>query len=165
MNWIFQTLFLFTKNKQTFKMETWRLRFMVILALVILISGDFLGYGGGHERKMHMAKQSPTMRNSQPVIFLDDEGEWANWMLHLFTLNLPWIKAVCVCLWKTLHRVNRTAFRRDIACGLHWNFKFNRNRSLVRLKRTLGRHHVTCGYRYDKRVKVVFIVYNVRILM
>lgn len=80
-------------------METWRFRFMVIMALVILIFGDFLGYGSGSERKLHMSRQSPTMRNSQPIIFLDDEGECRRAciinVLFIFIYNssyLEWVR-------------------------------------------------------------------------
>lgn len=47
---------------------------MVATALVILIFGDFFGLGMGKDRKMPIARQSPTLRDDHPTIYLEDEG-------------------------------------------------------------------------------------------
>lgn len=55
-------------------METWRFRIVLMMALVILIFGDFLGYGNAKADKHISRRTSPTLREDQPNMFLDDEG-------------------------------------------------------------------------------------------
>lgn len=55
-------------------MDTWRFRIVLIMALVILIFGDFLGYGNAKADKQISRRSSPTLRDEQPNIFLDEEG-------------------------------------------------------------------------------------------
>lgn len=49
---------------------------MVATALCLLVFGDFFGLAEVKDRKMPVARQSPTLRDNQPSIFLnDDNGE------------------------------------------------------------------------------------------
>lgn len=62
-------------------METWRFRIVLVMALVILIFGDFLGYGNAKADKHISRRTSPTLREDQPNIFLDDEGNKVEYYL------------------------------------------------------------------------------------
>lgn len=56
-------------------MVTWRVCIVVATALLFVFFGDLLGLSMGKDRKMPVSRQSPTLRDDQPTIYLDSRNK------------------------------------------------------------------------------------------
>lgn len=56
-------------------MVTWRVCIVVVTALLFVFFGDLLGLSMGKDRKMPVSRQSPTLRDDQPTIYLDSRSK------------------------------------------------------------------------------------------